>query len=128
MEPRRHKTDLLRSNRERNTMRFAPALAACATLALLAACDNTRDGTRGNPPSTASQRTYDRVTGSPPTPPDGTPGNPSGTAVQRTYDRATGSDTSGAYPGQRNLPGNAVERAYDKATGSDTSGAYPQNR
>jgi hypothetical protein len=68
------------------------------------------------------------VTGSPPTPPDGTPGNPPGTAVQRTYDRATGSDTSGAYPGQRNLPGNALERAYDKATGSDTSGAYPRNR
>ncbi|WP_431268374.1 hypothetical protein [Dankookia sp. P2] len=40
-----------------------------------------RDGTPGNPPSTATQRTLDRATGSAPTPADGTRGNPPGTAV-----------------------------------------------
>src|SRR4029078_1356195 len=35
-----------------------------------------RDGTPGNPPSTATQRTLDRATGSAPTPAAGTPGNP----------------------------------------------------
>jgi hypothetical protein len=39
-----------------------------------------RDGTPSNPPSTATQRAADRLTGSAPTPADGTPGNPSGTA------------------------------------------------
>ncbi len=85
-------------------MRLIPSLALGATLVLgLAACDNmrssSRDGTRNNPPSTATQRAYDRAAGNPATPPDGTPGNPPGTAVERMYDRATGSNTSGAYPG-----------------------------
>jgi hypothetical protein len=44
-----------------------------------------RDGTPGNPPSTATQRAVDSVTGNR-TPPDGTPGNPPGTAVGRALD------------------------------------------
>jgi hypothetical protein len=68
----------------------------------LAACDGMNDGMSdgmpGNPPSTATQRGWDRLSGSGPTPADGTPGNPPGTAADRTYDRATGSNTSGAYP------------------------------
>ena len=57
-----------------------------------------RDGTPGNPPSTATQRTLDRATGSAPTPADGTRGNPPGTAAGRAVDRATGSNTTGANP------------------------------
>lgn len=57
-----------------------------------------RDGTPGNPPSTATQRTLDRATGSAPTPADGTPGNPPGTAAGRAFDKATGSNTTGANP------------------------------
>lgn len=105
-------------------------LAATTALVGLAACDSTRDGTRGNPPSTATQRTYDRLTDSPRTPADGTRSNPAGTGAERAYDRAVGTNTSGAYPAQRdgtreNPPGTAAERAYDRATGSNTSGAYP---
>lgn len=101
-------------------------LGAAAVLITLAACDNTRDGSRGNPPSTASQRAYDRATGSPATPADGRAGNPTGTAAERALDRAAGTNTSGAYPSQTdgtrtNPPGTAVERAYDRATGSNTS-------
>ena len=40
-------------------------LAAVAVLTTLAACDSTRDGTRGNPPSTALQRAYDKATDAP---------------------------------------------------------------
>ena len=110
-------------------MRYAPAFVAIAALGLLSACDSTRDGSRNNPPSTASQRAYDRAVGNAPTPRDGAPGNPAGTAVERGYDRATGSNTSGAFPAQRqNPPGTAVERAYDRGTGSNTSGAFPLNR
>ncbi len=114
-----------------------PAVAAAAALLTATACadrrhDTARDGAPGNPPSTATQRAYDRVTDSGPTPPDGTPGNPSGTAVQRAFDRAAGTNTSGAFPSQSdgtraNPPGTAVSRAYDQMTGSNTSGAYPQN-
>ncbi|MCO6415116.1 hypothetical protein JYK14_02845 [Siccirubricoccus sp. KC 17139] len=109
-------------------------LAAAALLTTgLAACDSTRDGSSGNPPSTAMQRAYDRATGSPRTSPDGTGNNPTGTAAERALDRAAGSNVSGAYPGQSdgrpgNPPGTAAERAYDRATGSNSSGAYPQNR
>lgn len=107
--------------------------AAAALLVTLAACHGTRDGTAGNPPSTAMQRAYDRATDSPRTSADGTGNNPSGTAAERAFDRAAGTNTSGAYPSQsdgtrRNPPGTALERAYDRATGSNTSGAYPQNR
>jgi hypothetical protein len=106
-------------------------VAAAALLVTFAACESRpRDGTAGNPPSTATQRAYDSATGSPRTPADGTRGNPSGTAAERTFDRAAGTDTSGAYPAQRdgtaaNPPGTAASRAYDRATGSNTSGAYP---
>ena len=108
-------------------------LAAAALVTTLAACDSTRDGSRGNPPSTALQRAYDRATDSPRTSADGRGNNPSGTAAERALDRATGTNVSGAYPSQSdgrpgNPPGTAAERAYDRATGSDTSGAYPRNR
>jgi hypothetical protein len=59
------------------------------------------DGTAGNPPSTATQRATDRLTGSPPTPADGTPGNPPGTAVGRATDRALGTNTTGANKHRR---------------------------
>jgi hypothetical protein len=106
-------------------------IAAAALVATLAACESrNRDGTAGNPPSTATQRAYDRATASPATPADGTRANPSGTAAERALDRAAGTNTSGAFPAQRdgtpnNPPGTAAERAYDRATGSNTSGAYP---
>jgi sporulation protein YlmC with PRC-barrel domain len=53
-----------------------------------------RDGTPGNPPSTATQRATDSATGNR-TPADGTPGNPPGTAAGRAADRALGTDTTG---------------------------------
>jgi hypothetical protein len=56
-----------------------------------------RDGTPGNPPSTATQRAADSITGNR-TPADGTPGNPPGTAVGRATDRALGTNMSGANP------------------------------
>ena len=71
-------------------------LATAAAAALLAApflanptLAQTRDGTPGNPPSTATQRATDAVTGNR-TPADGTPGNPPGTALGRAAERATG--------------------------------------
>jgi hypothetical protein len=48
-----------------------------------------RDGTPGNPPSTATGRTVDRAQGQTPRP-DGTPGNPPGTAAGRAVDRTLG--------------------------------------
>ena len=67
------------------TLAFAfIGLAACSSDPLNTA--NRRDGTPGNPPSTATQRAVDSVTGER-TPPDGTPGNPPGTAVGRAADR-----------------------------------------
>ena len=65
--------------------------AVAAMLALPVMAQNTstpRDGTPGNPPSTATQRAADSATGST-TPADGTPGNPPGTALGRAADRAT---------------------------------------
>lgn len=56
-----------------------------------------RDGTPGNPPSTATQRAADSVTGNR-TDADGTGNNPPGTAVGRAMDRATGSNTAGTNP------------------------------
>ena len=53
-----------------------------------------RDGTPGNPPSTATQRAMDSVTGNR-TPADGTPGNPPGTAAGRAMDRTLGTNTTG---------------------------------
>jgi hypothetical protein len=55
---------------------------------------NTRDGTPGNPPSTATPRAIDGVTGQR-TDPDGTGNNPPGTAAGRAIDRATDGATSG---------------------------------
>ncbi|MDI3309301.1 MAG: hypothetical protein QJR07_19680 [Acetobacteraceae bacterium] len=117
-------------------MNVSPILrgaAAAALLVTLAACDSTRDGRAGNPPSTALQRAYDRATDSPRTSADGTSNNPRGMASERAFDRTAGTNTSGAYPSQSdgrpgNPPGTAAQRAYDRATGSNTSGAYPQNR
>ncbi|MBX9701275.1 MAG: PRC-barrel domain-containing protein, partial [Acetobacteraceae bacterium] len=70
-----------------------------------------RDGTPGNPPSTATQRAIDGVTGNR-TPADGTPGNPPGTAAGRAMDRTLGTNTTGANPGAN--PG---------ATGTSTTAA-----
>ena len=70
-------------------------LAAACLLTAVPAAAQQRDGTPGNPPSTATQRALDRATGSPPTPADATPGNPPGTAAGRATDRALGTDTSG---------------------------------
>ncbi|MBL6456192.1 hypothetical protein JMJ55_12730 [Belnapia sp. T6] len=115
------------------TRHILHGIAAAALLTGLAACGGPRDGTAGNPPSTATQRAYDRATDSPRTSADGRGNNPSGTAAERALDRAAGTNTSGAYPSQSdgragNPPGTAAERAYDRTTGSNTSGAYPRNR
>ena len=97
--------------------------AVAAMLALPVMAQNTstpRDGTPGNPPSTATQRAADSATGST-TPADGTPGNPPGTALGRATDRALGTNMTGAYPqnsdGTANNPsGTAASRAADRAT------------
>jgi hypothetical protein len=111
------------------------ALALAAALPLLAAnaALAQRDGAPGNPPSTATQRALDGVTGNR-TSPDGTGNNPPGTAAERALDRA-GQAVEGRTEGRGNArgetradpPGTAAERAYDRATGSNTSGAYPSN-
>jgi hypothetical protein len=101
------------------------ALALVAALPLVStAAFAQRDGAPGNPPSTATQRTLDGVTGNR-TDADGRGNNPPGTAAERAMNRAMGTvegRTQGADP-----PGTAAERAYDRATGSNTSGAYPSN-
>ena len=56
-----------------------------------------RDGTPGNPPSTATGRAVDRAQGQTPRP-DGTPGNPPGTAAGRALDRTLGTNGTGANP------------------------------
>jgi hypothetical protein len=87
------------------TSRLLLAAGLCAAGLLLAGTPALaqRDGTPGNPPSTATQRATDRATGSAPTPADGTRGNPPGTAVGRATDRTVGTNTTGANPrhGQR---------------------------
>jgi hypothetical protein len=114
-------------------------LTAAAALMAVPALAQNRDGTPGNPPSTATQRAADSVTGNR-TPPDGTPGNPPGTALGRAADRA-GQNAADANarngdpantqnrpdgtPG--NPPGTAVTRAIDRAAGTNMSGAFPQN-
>ncbi|MBP0492070.1 PRC-barrel domain-containing protein [Pararoseomonas indoligenes] len=116
--------------------------AAAALLALPALAQTQpapRDGTAGNPPSTATQRAADSVTGNR-TPADGTPGNPPGTALGRAVDRAGDNAASAnqragdpantqnrpdGTPG--NPPGTALGRAADRALGTNMSGAYPQN-
>ncbi len=109
------------------------ALAAGLSIPALAQTTTApRDGTPGNPPSTATQRAADAVTGSS-TPADGTPGNPSGTAVGRAIDRAAGTNNSGAYPQNsdgtpNNPPGTAAGRAVDKTLGTNTTGANPTHK
>ena len=56
---------------------------------------NPPDGTPGNPPSTATQRALDGITGNR-TDPDGTGNNPPGTAAGRALDRATNPGTATA--------------------------------
>ena len=60
-------------------------LGVLAAAPLSAGSAQTRDGTPGNPPSTAVGRAIDRAQGDP-IRPDGTPGNPPGTAVGRAID------------------------------------------
>jgi sporulation protein YlmC with PRC-barrel domain len=95
---------------------------------------NRQDGTPGNPPSTATQRAVDAVTGNR-TDADGTGNNPPGTAAGRALDRA-GNAASGAAnsaadavrPGQPsrtdgtpgNPPSTATQRAADAVTGNRT--------
>ncbi|MGX9966901.1 PRC-barrel domain-containing protein [Roseomonas sp. F4] len=67
------------------------------------------DGTPGNPPSTATQRALDGVTGNR-TDADGTGNNPPGTAAGRAVDRATTPNTA-----NRNAPAAS-------ATGATTPG------
>jgi hypothetical protein len=88
-----------------------------------------RDGTPGNPPSTATQRAADSVTGNR-TPPDGTPGNPPGTAVGRALDgnpntsatapRTTTGTTAGATTGAMAVDSAALRsgRRASKVIGS----------
>src|SRR4051812_17217002 len=82
-----------------------------------------RDGTPGNPPSTATQRGADAVTGNR-TPPDATPGNPPGTAAGRAVDRAMGTNMSGAHPendANRNAnSGNGNGNTSNRNTGATT--------
>jgi len=106
------------------------ALALLAALPFLAstAAFAQRDGAPGNPPSTATQRALDGVTGNR-TDADGRGNNPPGTAAERALNRATGA-IEGRTEGRTDRadpPGTAAERAYDRATGSNTSGAYPSN-
>ncbi|HEV7264290.1 MAG TPA: PRC-barrel domain-containing protein [Falsiroseomonas sp.] len=72
-------------------------LATTAMLATTPAVAQPRDGTPGNPPSTATGRAVDAVQGQP-SRPGGTQGNPPGTAAGRALDQATGSNVSGANP------------------------------
>lgn len=103
--------------------------AVAALLALPVMAQNTstpRDGTPGNPPSTATQRAADSATGGN-TPADGTSGNPPGTALGRAADRALGTNMTGAYPqnsdGTANNPsGTAASRAADRATNDTGTG------
>jgi sporulation protein YlmC with PRC-barrel domain len=87
-----------------------------------------RDGTPGNPPSTAVGRAVDRAQGQTPQP-DGTPGNPPGTAAGRAVDRTlgTGSVTGPAAPDGTpgNPPGTAAGRAMDRTLGTNTTGVNP---
>lgn len=108
------------------------ATALALTLGALAACSsdplNTagrRDGAPGNPPSTATQRAVDSVTGDR-TPADGRPGNPTGTAAERAFDRAAGTDVSGAYPRQDDCsPGNPPGTQVSRALGTTDPSTCP---
>jgi sporulation protein YlmC with PRC-barrel domain len=90
-------------------MTTAAALVAAPVLAFGQTQPNTRDGTPGNPPSTAVQRTIDGAAGER-TDADGTGNNPPGTAVGRALDRA-GEATERAAE----RTGEAAERATERA-------------
>jgi hypothetical protein len=93
-----------------------------ATALIAAPAYAQTDGTAGNPPSTATQRTLDRATGSAPTPADGTPGNPPGTKVGRAVDSTVGSNMSGANPKHRSaVSGNKHATTHRNTTGTTTT-------
>lgn len=79
---------------------------------------NQRDGTPGNPPSTATQRALDSVTGQR-TDPDGTGNNPPGTAAGRALDRAT----DGASTGTTTTPGTTTTTQGGTTTTTTRPGA-----
>ena len=94
------------------------AMGLVAATLIVAPALAQRDGTPGNPPSTATQRTLDRATGSASTPADGTRSNPPGTAAGRAIDRATGSNNTGANPSN----GTGVSRTPMRDTPHGTTG------
>jgi sporulation protein YlmC with PRC-barrel domain len=87
---------------------------------------NPRDGAPGNPPSTATQRAADSVTGNR-TDPDGTGNNPPGTAAGRALDRATDGRTgTSASDNPANRPGGVAGPNATSNTGTNrpaTTGA-----
>jgi hypothetical protein len=85
---------------------------------------NPPDGTPGNPPSTATQRATDSVTGNR-TPPDGTPGNPPGTAATRAIDRTLGTNMSGAHPENENKNSQTGATTTTTTTTSTTGSTSP---
>lgn len=108
----------MRTNKTILTMTTAAALCAAPILAFgqttapaNQASQTTqpapRDGTPGNPPSTATQRAVDAVTGNR-TDPDGTGNNPAGTAAGRAVDRAA-QGTTGTTATGATTPGMAVD-------------------
>ena len=127
---------------------FAGAAArgtATGSTSTVGGTTSARDGSPGNPPSTATGRAVDQVQGQTPRP-DGTPGNPPGTAVGRAVGTTSGPDGSSANPpstatgravdraqGQTphpdgtpgNPPGTAAGRAVDRALGTNSTGANP---
>lgn len=90
-------------------------LAVVMMLASAPVLAQTRDGTPGNPPSTATGRAVDRAQGEAPRP-DGTPGNPPGTAAGRAADRVLGTDTSGAGPQRSGTVATSAAAAADEST------------
>ena len=97
------------------------ATGLLATTLIAAPAFAQTDGTPGNPPSTATQRTLDSATGSAPTPADGTPGNPPGTKVGRAVDRTVGSNMSGANPAHRSAAStNKHTTTHRNTTGTST--------
>jgi sporulation protein YlmC with PRC-barrel domain len=87
-----------------------------------------RDGTPGNPPSTATQRGVDAVTGGS-TPPDGTPGNPPGTAVGRALGTSPAAPTgapAGATAGPLAVD-SAVARSGRRASKVIGANVYNEN-
>lgn len=81
-----------------------------------------RDGTPGNPPSTATQRAVDGVTGNR-TAPDGTGNNPPGTAAGRALDRATTGTTGTTATGTMGTTATGTTATGTTATGTTATGA-----